>query len=103
MPPLKYPYLEDDRINGAVVDKTASDTTRYIENEPKYSLRDKILDFAIKKEKVTRADIFVNVSGSGSAHVIIASFIQAGVFLEHFFDCNNCKYYTVDKSKVIKT
>ncbi len=94
------PLELDDSIDGSVVGKTASDTTRYIEDLPKSSLRDRMIEFVIKKGKATKSDIFLQISGSGSAQVMVSSLIQNGILEEHYFDCNHCKYYTINQSKV---
>ncbi len=94
------PLIEDDRLNGSVVGRTASDTVKYIENMPKSSLRDRVIGFVIDKGQVTKSDIFLQISGSGTAQVLVSNLIQNGILIEHNFDCGHCKFYTIDQSKV---
>ena len=94
------PLELDDSINGSIVGKTASDTTRYMENEPKMLLRDKVIKYVIEKGKASKSDILLHISGSGTAQFLITNLVRSGVFVEHFYECNHCKYFTVDKTKV---
>ncbi len=94
------PLELDDSLNGSVVGSTASDTIKYIEDIPKSSLRDRMIEFVIKKGKATKSDMYLNISGSGSAQVLVSNLIQNGIFEEHYFNCHNCKYYTINQSKV---
>lgn len=91
--------IEDDSINGSVVDKTASDTTNYRTKQPT-TLRDRILEYVERTERPTKGSIFINVSSSGTAGSIVSALIQEGIFIEHKFDCGNCVYYAIDKTKI---
>ena len=60
----------------------------------------KLIDYGIKEGEFTKEDLYLNVSSSGVATVIVKSLIQKGIFVEHKFNCNHCKFYTIDKTKI---
>ena len=74
----------------------------YSEYKPKLNLRDRIIDFVKTHKKPDKADIFMGVSSSGTAGTIITALVKQGVFIEKFFDCRNCTYFELDKSKIIE-
>jgi hypothetical protein len=105
MPPLdpigKLDKLEDDSLNCGIT-ASRSFTAETIPPKAKYNgtLRDRIIQYVMDNPKSTKGDIFIHVSGSGTCGTIITGLMRAGILEEHFFECHNCKYFTVDMSKV---
>ena len=95
--------LEDDTINGSVIGKTNSDVSNEqieAENKPKLNLQQKLIEWAVEHPRTTKEELYIHVSSSGTAQVIITGLIREGIFMEHKFDCNSCIYFEVDKTKV---
>lgn len=91
--------LEDDSINGSILNDLEEQP---IVQEPKkpMALKDRILDYALHTTRPTRDSIATYISGSGSAGTIVSGFIREGIFKEKHYDCGNCVYFEVDKTKV---
>jgi hypothetical protein len=66
----------------------------------KKTLRDRILDYVNCTHKPTKGSIFINVSSSGTAGSIISALVSEGILVENKFDCGNCVYYVINKSKI---
>ena len=97
------PLEMDDGLNGSIIGKTSSDVSNEqikTANQPKMNLMSKLIDWAMAHPKSTKDSLFLNISSSGSAQVIITGLIRSGVFVEHYFDCHSCKYFTVDETKI---
>tara|TARA_R100000458_G_C8216147_1_gene202049 strand:- start:550 stop:840 length:291 start_codon:yes stop_codon:yes gene_type:complete len=91
-------FIEDDSINGSIIEPIKQQTEEKV--RPSTTLRDKLIDYGIKEGEFTKEDLYLNVSSSGVATVIVKSLIQKGIFVEHKFNCNHCKFYTIDKTKI---
>ncbi len=90
-------FIEDDSINGSVIESTSDGDYK---PRPSSSLRNRLIEYGIDHKEFTKEDLYLDVSSSGVATVIVKSLIQKGIFVEHTFNCNNCKFYTIDKTKI---
>ena len=91
-------FIEDDSINGSIIEPIKQQTEEKV--RPSTTLRDMLIDYGIKEGEFTKEDLYLNVSSSGVATVIVKSLIQKGIFVENKFNCNHCKFYTIDKTKI---
>ena len=89
--------IEDDSINGSIIESKEVDDFK-----PKLSnnLRSRLIEYGINHKKFTKDDLYIDVSSSGVATVIVKALIQKGIFVEHTFECNTCKWYSVDETKI---
>jgi len=95
--------VEDDSLNGSIIGKTNSDVSNEqiaMENRPKLTIRDKLIEYTLTHDKVQKGDLFIHVSGSGTCNTILSGLIRAGIFVEHKFECGSCLWYSVDETKV---
>ena len=90
-------FIEDDSLNGSVI---KSDRSEVFNDSPKLKLRDRIIEYGMKHKQFTKDDIYINISSSGVATVIVKSLIQKGIFIEHTFDCGACRWYSIDQTKI---
>gem|GEM_PF-2649497 len=97
------PTMDDESLNGVTRKPSIeSPDLSYIPQKYSGNLRDKIISHCVDNPKSTKGDIFINVSGSGTCGTIISALIRSGILIENPFDCHNCKYFTVDMTKVYK-
>lgn len=91
--------MYDDSLEGSYKVPYISKNIEHIV-KPKFNIRDRLIDWVDTHEKTTKGDLLINVSSSGVANGVITALVRCGILVEHYFDCHNCTFYTLDKTKV---
>ena len=92
--------MDDESLEGSYKKPKIRSTLETVIIMPKLTLQDRLITYAIEHQKTTRDDLFIHISSSGIAGKIITGLVRSRIFVQHYFDCNNCTYFEVDQTKI---